>query len=57
MLANINLLEYIDLILDCGSSSCPSPAKKKLALNKKYCYIAGNFFPTACVLIGYFEVT
>ena len=57
MLANINLLEYIDLILDCGSSSCPSPAKKKLALNKKYCYIAGNFFQTACALIGYFEVT
>ena len=57
MLANINLLEYIDLILDCGSSSCPSPAKKKLVLNKKYCYIAGNFFQTACALIGYFEVT
>ena len=31
--------------------------KKKPALNKKYCYIAGNFFPTACALIGYFEVT
>ena len=31
--------------------------KKRLALNKKYCYIAGNFFPTACALIGYFEVT
>ena len=57
MLANINLLEYIDLILDWGSSSCPSPAKKRLALNKKYCWIAGNFFPTACALIGYFEVT
>ena len=58
MLANINLLEYIDLILDWGSSSCLSPAKKKrLQLNKKYCYIAGNFFPTARALIGYFEVT
>ena len=31
--------------------------KKRLALNKKYCYIAGNFFQTACALIGYFEVT
>jgi len=32
MLANINLLEYIDLILDWGSSSCLSPAKKRLPL-------------------------
>ena len=31
--------------------------KKRLALKKKYCYIAGNFFPTACALIGYFKVT
>ena len=30
---------------------------QKVQLNKKYCYIAGNFFPTACALIGYFEVT
>ena len=57
MLANLNLLEYIDLILDWGSSSCLSAAKGRLQLNKKYCYIAGNFFPTACALIGYFEVT
>ena len=31
--------------------------KKRLQLNKKQCYIAGNFFPTARALIGYFEVT
>ena len=31
--------------------------KKRLQLNKKYCYIAGDFFPTACALIGYFAVT
>ena len=57
MLANINLLEYIDLIPDWGSSSCLSPAKKKACVEQKYCYMAGNFFPTARALIGYFEVT
>ena len=25
--------------------------------NNGYHYIAGNFFPTVCALIGYFEVT
>ena len=30
---------------------------QKVKLNKKYCYIAGNFFLAARALIGYFEVT
>ena len=29
---------------------------QKVQLNKKYCYIAGNFFLAARALIGYFEV-
>ena len=30
---------------------------QKVQLNKKYCYIARNFFLAARALIGYFEVT
>ena len=31
--------------------------QKKNFLWTRNCYMAGNFFPTACGLIGYFEVT
>ena len=31
--------------------------KIPIAIHKTHCYIAGNFVPTACTLIGYFEVT
>ena len=47
MLANINLLEYIDLILDCGSSSCPSPAKKKACVEQEILLHSWKFLPNS----------
>ena len=47
MLANINLLEYIDLILDWGSSSCPSPAKKKACVEKEILLHSWKFLPNS----------
>ena len=29
----------------------------EVAVNKMYCYVAGNFFITVGALIGFFEVT
>ena len=34
----------------------PFTCKRKNFLWTRNCYMAGNFFPTACGLIGYFEV-
>ena len=47
MLANINLLEYIDLILDWGSSSCPSPAKKKACVEQEILLHSWKFLPNS----------
>ena len=53
------LLYFFTLLLttfSLGLVQLPTD-KIPIVIHKTHCYIAGNFVPTACTLIGYFEVT